>query len=79
MTHKQLTVFLGALILVACGGKDADPVAEEPALDNIDQRLSYMVGNKRCGQNKKRLRLKPQSRIKKKAKPTWQLTKSKKG
>ena len=46
MTYKFLLISLAAMALIACGEKtEESAVAEEPVLDTIDQRLSYMVGN----------------------------------
>ena len=46
MTYKFLLISLAAMALIACGEKtEESAVAEEPVLDTIDQRLSYMVGS----------------------------------
>jgi FKBP-type peptidyl-prolyl cis-trans isomerase len=46
MNFKLLIIGVSALALVACGDKKADQAeAADTALETVDQRLSYMVGN----------------------------------
>ena len=43
MNLKLLTVSVAILALIACGNQTEE--ASQPALDSVEQRLSYMVGN----------------------------------
>ena len=52
MKLKLLAVGIAAITLVACGGKSAKE-AEEPTLESVEQRLSYMVGNNMAKQFKR--------------------------
>lgn len=55
MKLKLLIASLVALTLAACGGKEEEKVAEAevPALETVEQRLSYMVGSNMAKQFKR--------------------------